>query len=126
MKKKVIGLRKKNWNMSFSCHILRKNSLLETRKKGFAEYSKSCLTLLRPEPITNVVLIIKKWRKKDFKLTVSLKMWYQSIIPESTKNYTKGILLKLKIWTWRSTNNIKYETSIKMNPNTVPNPTSNL
>ncbi len=97
MKKKDIGLKKKNLNMWFSCSFLRRNLHLGIRKRDFAEFSKSCLILSKPERIINAVLTIKRWKNKDFKSTASLKMWSQNIIHESTKNCLSGTSLKSKI-----------------------------
>jgi hypothetical protein len=70
MKKKAIGLQKKNSNMSFFSNTLSKNSLPGTRKRGFAEFSKLCPISLRQEHITNVDHTTKRWRNNDFKWTV--------------------------------------------------------
>lgn len=93
MKKKDIGLKKKNLSIFSFSNFLKKNLQQETIKDS-AEFLKLCLISSKQGLIINVDLTIKRWKKKSTKLIVSYKTYQASIIQESFVNSMKNINYK--------------------------------
>lgn len=68
MKEKGIGLKKKKLNTESFFKSLETNSKIR-RILYLIKCLESCPTLLKPEIIINVEVIIKKWRDKDLRST---------------------------------------------------------
>lgn len=96
MKEKDIGLKKKKLNTESFFKSLETNSKIR-RILYLIKCLESCPTLLKPEIIINVEVIIKKWRDKDLRSTAFQIQSEANIILVNTSYFMKNTQNILKL-----------------------------